>query len=78
MSFCVNKIIIRNRAPFESISLSFEDKSIAVLTALNGKGKTTINLRWYIFDLYQMESSVIMSMFAMDVLNPSIILRLIW
>ena len=42
MSFCVNKIIIRNRAPFESISLSFEDKSIAVLTALNGKGKTTI------------------------------------
>lgn len=42
MSFCVNKIIIRNRAPFENISLSFEDKSIAVLTALNGKGKTTI------------------------------------
>ena len=42
MSFFVSRIILRNRAPFDSIDLSFKDKSISVLTALNGKGKTTI------------------------------------
>lgn len=42
MSFYVERIIIKNRAPFSSIDLSFKDKSISVLTAFNGKGKTTI------------------------------------
>ena len=42
MSFYVERIIIHNRAPFEHIDLEFKDKSISVLTALNGKGKTTI------------------------------------
>lgn len=42
MSFFVERIIIKNRAPFESIDLTFKDKTISVLTAFNGKGKTTI------------------------------------
>lgn len=42
MGFYVERIIIKNRAPFDSIDLKFNDKSISVLTALNGKGKTTI------------------------------------
>lgn len=42
MSFFVERIIIKNRAPFESIDLTFKDKSVSVLTAFNGKGKTTI------------------------------------
>ena len=42
MSFFVERIIIKNRAPFESVDLTFKDQSISVLTAFNGKGKTTI------------------------------------
>lgn len=42
MNFYVDRIIIKNRAPFDSIDLSFRDQSISVLTAFNGKGKTTI------------------------------------
>ncbi len=42
MSFFVDRIIIKNRAPFTSIDLSFRNGSISVLTAFNGKGKTTI------------------------------------
>lgn len=42
MSFFVERIIIKNRVPFESIDLTFKDKSISVLTAFNGKGKTTV------------------------------------
>lgn len=42
MDFYVDRIIIKNRAPFNSIDLSFRDGSISVLTAFNGKGKTTI------------------------------------
>lgn len=42
MGFYVERIIIKNRAPFDSIDLEFNEKSISVLTALNGKGKTTI------------------------------------
>lgn len=42
MGFYVDRIIINNRAPFNGIDLSFRDGSISVLTAFNGKGKTTI------------------------------------
>lgn len=42
MSFFVDRIIIKNRAPFSGIDLPFRDGSISVLTAFNGKGKTTI------------------------------------
>lgn len=38
----VKDIIFYNRAPFETLHLSFEESSITVLTAVNGKGKTTI------------------------------------
>lgn len=38
----VKDIIFYNRAPFDNLHLSFEEKSITVLTAVNGKGKTTI------------------------------------
>ncbi len=38
----IEKIIIVNRAPFEKIELDFNENEIAVLTAINGSGKTTI------------------------------------
>ena len=38
----IEKIILKNRAPFESLELDFKENQIAVLTAVNGKGKTTI------------------------------------
>ena len=34
----VKNIIFYNRAPFDNIHLTFEEKSISVLTAVNGKG----------------------------------------
>jgi predicted ATP-binding protein involved in virulence len=42
MKIFVERIIIRNRAPFESLDLTFNENEIAVLTAVNGRGKTTI------------------------------------
>ncbi len=36
MSFFVERTIIKNRAPFESIDLTFKEQSISVLTAFNG------------------------------------------
>ena len=42
MAFYVERVIINNRAPFENIDLTFEENSLNVLTALNGKGKTTV------------------------------------
>ena len=42
MAFYLDKAIFINRAPFESIELDFKEKGINVLTAINGKGKTTI------------------------------------
>ena len=42
MSFFVERFIIKNRAPFDALDLQLEDKTLNVLTALNGKGKTTI------------------------------------
>jgi len=38
----IEKIIIVNRAPFNKIELDFKENEIAVLTAINGSGKTTI------------------------------------
>ena len=38
----VKDIIFFNRAPFNSLHLTFEENTITVLTAVNGKGKTTI------------------------------------
>ena len=38
----IEKIIIVNRAPFGKIELDFNENEIAVLTAINGSGKTTI------------------------------------
>lgn len=38
----IKDIILHNRAPFDHLHLSFEENDIAVLTAINGKGKTTI------------------------------------
>lgn len=42
MKIFVERIIIKNRAPFESLDLAFNENEIAVLTAVNGRGKTTI------------------------------------
>ncbi len=42
MKTYLNKIIFVNRAPFDKIELNFEENEIAVLTAINGSGKTTI------------------------------------
>lgn len=42
MAFYIDKAIFINRAPFEHLELDFKEKGINVLTAINGKGKTTI------------------------------------
>ena len=42
MSFYIEKAIFINRAPFEHLELNFNKNSINVLSAINGKGKTTI------------------------------------
>lgn len=42
MKTYIEKIIIVNRAPFVKIELDFKENEIAVLTAINGSGKTTV------------------------------------
>ena len=42
MSFSLVKAIFINRAPFERLELDFKESGINVLSAINGKGKTTI------------------------------------
>ena len=42
MAIYLEKAIFVNRAPFERMEVDFAEKSINVLTAINGKGKTTI------------------------------------
>ena len=42
MAFYLEKAIFINRAPFEHLELDFKEKGINVLSAINGKGKTTI------------------------------------
>lgn len=42
MAFYLEKAIFINRAPFEHLELEFKEKGVTVLTAVNGKGKTTI------------------------------------
>ena len=51
MKFSLNRIIIKNRSPFQNdIDLSFKENGIIVLTSVNGKGKTT--LLSYIMDAW--------------------------
>lgn len=38
----LEKIIFNNRAPFEHLEIDFRNNGVNVLTAINGKGKTTI------------------------------------
>lgn len=42
MKLFIKKIIFVNRAPFDKIDIDFQENEIAVLTAVNGRGKTTI------------------------------------
>ncbi|MBR6177973.1 MAG: AAA family ATPase [Bacteroidales bacterium] len=42
MAFYLEKAIFHNRAPFEHLEIDFKKNGISVLTAINGKGKTTI------------------------------------
>jgi predicted ATP-dependent endonuclease of OLD family len=42
MKIFIEKITIKNRAPFDTLNLDFNENEIAVLTAVNGSGKTTI------------------------------------
>ena len=42
MSFYLVKAIFINRAPFEHLVLDFKEKGINVLSAINGRGKTTV------------------------------------
>ena len=42
MSLSLVKAIFINRAPFEHLVLDFKEKGINVLSAINGKGKTTV------------------------------------
>lgn len=51
MKFSLDRIIIKNRSPFQNdIDLSFKDNGVIVLTSVNGKGKTT--LLSYIMDAW--------------------------
>lgn len=42
MAFYLEKAIFVNRAPFEHLELNFKEKGVNVLSAVNGRGKTTI------------------------------------
>ena len=42
MSFYIEKAIFVNRAPFDKIELDFKESGINVLSAINGRGKTTV------------------------------------
>jgi predicted ATP-binding protein involved in virulence len=42
MKIHLEKAVFINRAPFERLELDFNENEIAVLTAVNGRGKTTI------------------------------------
>jgi len=42
MKFFLEKIFFINRAPLEDIQFDFEENEIAILSAINGRGKTTI------------------------------------
>ncbi|MGJ7548172.1 AAA family ATPase [Pseudomonas alloputida] len=42
MAFFIERIYFENRAPFDVLDLTLEEGEIAVLTATNGRGKTTI------------------------------------
>lgn len=42
MAFYLSKAIFVNRAPIDNLELEFKERGISVLTAVNGKGKTTI------------------------------------
>jgi len=42
MKIYLSSAIFYNRAPFEKLELYFEENEIAVLTAVNGRGKTTV------------------------------------
>ena len=51
MKFSLDRIIIKNRSPFQNdLDLSFKENGIIVLTSVNGKGKTT--LLSYIMDAW--------------------------
>jgi predicted ATP-binding protein involved in virulence len=41
MKIQVEKIILVNRAPFDKLEINFSENEVAVLTAINGSGKTT-------------------------------------
>lgn len=42
MKIYLEKVIFINRAPFDKLEINFTENEIAVLMAINGKGKTTI------------------------------------
>lgn len=42
MKFYLSNAFFFNRAPFEKLEMHFEENEIAVLTAVNGRGKTTV------------------------------------
>ena len=42
MAFYLEKALFVNRAPFEHLELDFKEKGVNVLSAVNGRGKTTI------------------------------------
>ena len=42
MKLYLSNAAFYNRAPFEKLEMHFEENEIAVLTAVNGRGKTTI------------------------------------
>lgn len=57
MAFFLEKAIFINRAPFEHLELEFKGKGINVLSAVNGRGKTTI-LSYVVDALFEMAKPI--------------------
>ena len=56
MAFYLEKAIFINRAPFKHLEIDFKEKGINVLSAINGRGKTTI-LSHIVDALYELARS---------------------
>lgn len=53
MNIHLSQIVIVNRAPFQELTIKFRESEIAVLTAINGRGKTTV-LSYIVDAFYEM------------------------
>ena len=58
----LKKLIMINRAPFDNLALNFDDENIAVLSGVNGAGKTTI-LSYIVDSFYELAKKAFLNEF---------------